>query len=479
MNIRKRDYSSEYSEFTLTGSLNSVRKFHGNNDLSGSLDLKESRYKSILGIFTDTHNLKNKQMRIFSLLIIGLILNNLCISQTIKEIDWSSDIDFLAEELPRKHYNFFTVKNKDDFFSSLNKIKLSSKDLKDFEVAIKLQQLIATFGDSHTSVSYSQFINKNKILPLHLYWFNDGLFILHTTQENIEILGHQILSINGVPLKTITDSLSTLITIDNKAILKSSIPKLIPLVQILEYFGFVKGQKIELGLKDLNHKIKTHIISPAEMNRQNRKMYKSDSLALCFINERAYFVDYYQATEKIYYLQYNKCWSKELELQYGNAKNAEKIPSFKEFEEKVLQTLNNKPIDKVVLDIRFNAGGNSTQGSEFIEKLAVYLAKNPEVKVYVILGRNTFSSAILNAMDFKRLTNATFVGEETAGKPNHFGEVRSFQLPKSGVVVNYSTKNFKRTEEDINTISPDITQESSFRDFSKGIDPAFEWIRKQ
>ena len=86
----------------------------------------------------------------------------------------------------------------------MDKIKLISTKLSDFEVAIKLQQLIAGFGDSHTSINFGQLIDKNNILPLHLYWFSDGLYILHTTQENYEILGHQILSVNGFTLETIT-----------------------------------------------------------------------------------------------------------------------------------------------------------------------------------------------------------------------------------------------------------------------------------
>lgn len=328
-------------------------------------------------------------------------------------------------------------------------------------------------------VNYGQLIDKNKILPLHLYWFSDGLYILHTTEENNEILGHQILSVNGVPLKTITDSLSTLTTKDNQAIIRNTIPKLFPLVQVLECFDFIKGEEIELELMDLNGTKKTHVLKPAEMTRQNRKMYKPDSLALCYRNERAFFIDYYQTTDNIYYLQYNRCWSKELELQYGNPQNAEKMPSFKDFEEKVFQTVDKNSIDKIVFDIRFNGGGNSSQGTEFIEKFAKLLEKNTNTKIYVILGRNTFSSAILNAMDFKRLTNAIFIGEETSGKPNHFGEVKSFQLPSSGIRVNYVTKYFKRTDEKVSTISPDIKLEPGFSDFVSGIDPAYEWVKKQ
>jgi hypothetical protein len=418
-------------------------------------------------------------MKNISLLLIGLLLAHLGNAQPLKKIDWTSDLDFLSKELPQKHHDLFRIQSKNDYLAGLDKIKSRVNELTDFEIAIKLQQLIASIGDSHTKINYGQLIDKNRILPLQLYWFNDGLFILHTTHENTELLGQQILAVNGTPLKTITDSLRTLITTDNEAIVKSAVPKLFPLVQVLEHFGFTSGQEIELALKDLTGKSRTHIIRPAEMNRKNREMYKPDSLALCFRNERAFFVDYYQAMDKIYYLQYNKCWSKELELQYGNDTSAEKLPSFKAFENKVFQTLKTMSADKIVFDLRFNEGGNSAQGTALIEKIAKYLENNPNKKIFVVLGRETFSSAILNAMDFKRLTNAVFVGEETGGKPNHFGEVRNFKLPSSGIRVDYSTKYFKRSDEKANTLSPDIKLELSFSDFGRGIDPVYEWIRKQ
>lgn len=63
--------------------------------------------------------------------------------------------------------------------------------------------------------------------------------------------------------------------------------------------------------------------------------------------------------------------------------------------------------------------------------------------------------------------------------PTISGEVRSFQLPSSKVLVNYSTKYFKRSEKEIETIEPDMSIEMSFADFKKGVDPVFEWIKAQ
>jgi Peptidase family S41 len=59
---------------------------------------------------------------------------------------------------------------------------------------------------------------------------------------------------------------------------------------------------------------------------------------------------------------------------------------------------------------------------------------------YVLIGRRTFSSAMMNALQLREQTNATLVGEPTGGTPNSYGEVLSFRLPFSNLVIGYSTK---------------------------------------
>ena len=417
--------------------------------------------------------------RIIISLLIGLIAFQTIYSQDEQHIDWKIDLDFLAKELPEKHYNLFTVKSKQEFLSGINAIKLNSEKMTDFQVTLRTQQLIAKMGDSHTALYFNQLLDKSQILPIHLFLTSDGFHILHTTPENKEILGSKLLSINKIPIQTIVDSLSTILTIDNQAVVKSRIPQLIPCIQLLEYFGFTDKKEVELGLETSTGQMQNYTLKPSEMSRNNRVSYKPDAFAFCIKNEKAFFTDLYYPEEKIYYMLYNKCWSKEIELESGNKEKAELMPSFNDFEVKALNVLEQNSVNKIIFDLRFNTGGSSAQGTAFIEKLAKFLEKNPHVKTYVIIGRETFSSAILNAMDFKRLTKAIFVGEETSGKPNHFGELRNLQLPTSKLTVGYSTKYFKKTDENINTLKPDISIEMSFSDFTKGIDPVYEWIKKQ
>jgi hypothetical protein len=126
--------------------------------------------------------------------------------------------------------------------------------------------------------------------------------------------------------------------------------------------------------------------------------------------------------------------------------------------------------------MRFNSGGNSAQGTGFIKKLCKSMMKK-EAEIYVMIGRKTFSSAIINTVNFINLAEVVTVGEESGGRPNHFGEIKRFVLPESKLVVNHSTKYFALVEEDAPSILPQLMAPISFGDYMHGIDPALEAVR--
>src|SRR6185436_7688316 len=141
-----------------------------------------------------------------------------------------------------------------------------------------------------------------------------------------------------------------------------------------------------------------------------------------------------------------------------------------------ISAIDSLPVNKMIVDMRLNPGGSSPQGSDLVTELLLKKKINKKGKLFVVIGRTTFSSAIVNAVEFKSKTNAILVGEETGGNPNHFGEIKSFSLPSSGIKVYYSTKHFRLTGEDSRTMKPDVIIEESFGDFKSGIDPVYSWI---
>jgi C-terminal processing protease CtpA/Prc len=99
--------------------------------------------------------------------------------------------------------------------------------------------------------------------------------------------------------------------------------------------------------------------------------------------------------------------------------------------------------------------------------------------LYVIIGRHTFSSAILNAIDLKQKAGAVLIGEPTSGKPNHYGEVRSITLPYSGKKLNYSTKYFSTYQQDTDSLYPDVRVLWSYQNLIHWQDGAMELIRER
>ncbi len=411
------------------------------------------------------------------ILLIFLFACLTAFSQSDKNIDWNSDIEYIKVELPKNHYNLYMVKSEQDFISGLDEIYKIQNQLSDFEVAVKLQQLIATLGDSHTTLSLDPFLDYNKILPIGLMWFSDGLWIQSTTKSNETILGAKLIEINGRAISEIIDSLSTISAIDNQASIKKSAPKIIPAVQFLEYFGFAIQPEIKLTLEQ-NGETVYYTIHPEKMNKNNMVRVLPNPIPLCYQNTRTPFWYKVLTKDNVFYIQYNKCWSREYPPS-GFKGDSQKLPSFSKFHKAIVDSIKKNDFNKVVFDIRFNGGGNSYQGTKLVEELSTIDKIKSKGKLYVITGRDLYSSAIINIMDFTNMTNAILVGEETSGKPNHLGEIRSFKLPSSALSLQYSTKYFKRTDKDLKTITPDKIIESSFTDFKNGKDPVFEWILKQ
>jgi hypothetical protein len=246
-------------------------------------------------------------------------------------------------------------------------------------------------------------------------------------------------------------------------------------VQLLEYFGFASEAEVEIGLEDASGILSKELIrlpSP----ESDRISIGPDPLPLGWQNTNTFFWDQYFPKSKLYYIQYNKCWSREAEVDFGSGASALFMPCFKDFEKEVFKTVKKKEIEKLVIDLRFNDGGNPLQGSEFVSKLQkTKIGKQAEV--YLIVGRKTSSAALINAFDVIEDLTPVVVGEDTGGRPNHFGDKKRFVLTTSSLIVSYSTSYFTLLEEnDPPALVPDIQTKQSFEGFMNGKDAAMEAI---
>jgi hypothetical protein len=114
-------------------------------------------------------------------------------------------------------------------------------------------------------------------------------------------------------------------------------------------------------------------------------------------------------------------------------------PSNQAFWRGVFALADSVPVDRLVLDIRENIGGNSFYNRQVVRGIVARPALDRPDRLFVITGGRTFSAAMNLARDLEHWTNATFVGEPTGNAGYFFGDHVQVPLPASGLTLNVST----------------------------------------
>ncbi len=381
---------------------------------------------------------------------------------------WLEDINFLSSELPQKHKNLFFKKSKEDFFTEIDSLKMNIDSFNDYEIELQIAKIVASIKDAHTSVP----LKVNRLLPLELYWFSDGIYVILAPVQYKEILYCKIKKINKFCIEEIVDALSSIISYENEIHLKSQLPKFLPAIELLYDLGFVNDiDSLELTFEDKNKKIRTLNVNsfPLKEWREMHSLIKSDlvhmkSLPLYRKNSHKNYWFQYIPDANIVYFKYNTC------------RDMLPIDVFT-FCKNLVKFIEKHKVKKLIIDLRNNSGGNSSLLDPFIEDIKNLEKINEIGKLFVIIGRETFSSALLNAFFLKESTAAIFLGEPTGGKPNCYGELQRFTLKNSGLTVCYSTEYYKIIEDDnLPSFFPDVNITLTIQNYVDNQDPCFEYF---
>jgi hypothetical protein len=126
-----------------------------------------------------------------------------------------------------------------------------------------------------------------------------------------------------------------------------------------------------------------------------------------------------------------------LYLQYNAVADME-LESFAQFTKRVFESAEAGRSDRLVLDLRFNSGGNNYLNRPLL--LAVIRSKfNQPGKLFCLIGRRTFSAAQNLVNDLQKYTSVVFIGEPTATNVNFYGDAARVDLPSLGVAVRAAT----------------------------------------
>ena len=305
------------------------------------------------------------------------------------------DINFFVEQAEKLHINYYFLHSKEelnkyiDNYLSINEVN-NKYDLIYMLKSINKYMLVKY--DSHTNVIDNESIH----LPLELKLIEDELYIDKCYDDSYKKAN--IISINNIPLKKITDELNNIICYGTNEWFKRCIE-----LNLVNSSVLLSLPSVDSNSKSINFETNKGILK-IDLDKEYNCSFDNDSNYEILNNSLIY--------------KYIECTS-------------ENVPDINYIDE----IIKNNNIEKFILDIRNNSGGNENLLLPLIEYL-----KNSNLDIYTVVNKGVFSSARINCIDMKNIGSKIISEDLNIGTPlNCFGSNnRSLPTPNFNLLLTFS-----------------------------------------
>lgn len=394
---------------------------------------------------------------------------------------WREDLAQLARELVERHGDAFHTTTPEVWRKGVEALEERIPALARHEIVVEMMRLVAAIGDGHTSVPvlFDPAAGFHA-LPLRLGSFEEGLFVEAGEPALREAIGARVLAIGGVPTDEANGRVAPLVARDNDIWLRTMAPLYLAVTEILHAVGLSDDPlAATLDLERDGRRWSLTVPARPEPFRIEHGPHtgtprgwvdagggSAAAPALRWSNPgRAYWSEYVAEHRTLY-------------VQYDQVNDAPHGPGVHAFFEEALATADREPVERLILDIRENSGGEGFLNTGVVKRIL----RRPELdrpgRLFVVIGRRTFSAAQALAHELERWTEAIFIGEPTGSSPRFYGDHSFFRLAHSGVLISaaptwwqpggpYDRRAY---------LPPRLAFEPRFEDYVAGRDPAVEAV---
>lgn len=386
-------------------------------------------------------------------ILLGLACSNLCFAQQLTTADYLEDLQYLRDTLPQRHINLFAKVSRADFNQKIDAMASLLMNMDREAFITELFKLPVAIGDEHTHIEATF----TRMFPIRFEKFSEGVFVTATDSANTDLELCRLTGIDGHPITEVASRFKAIIQSGNPSFFETRFLKCINnpvLLKGLQLTGSINEATFEFTTTK-GKIIKRLLRSVSGGDVAVLPLAEFPGRPLSRKEKNNYWYVYQPETGTLYF-------------SYTNCQDQEGLP-FAAFNEELFAAMERNKPRRLVVDLRYNSGGNSGVLKPFIERIKTS-GLNTKGKLFVLIGKETFSSALMNAVELKRNTNAILVGEPTSGTVNHYGEVRGFRLPHSKIVIAYSTRYWETWKGYEGPLRPDIPIVYSVKNYARGID---------
>lgn len=349
-----------------------------------------------------------------------------------RDIGWRRDLDILVSEAQRLHVGLDRPAFSEQFLAMAAALHERIPSLSDEQIVVEMQRLLARLGDGHSQI-YPQMQGKANftMLPIDLYRFSDGLFIIDGVGAAQQWLGGHVTRIGSTPVAEIWPPLADFVSADNQMNVEwSTGPTLLTVPAYLHALGVSDHETAAVfTIEDRQGGVhQAHLtggplrertlLTPSRLSSSLPPLYLRNTDANIWLQR----LDEVNAL----YVQFNRVRD-----------NAEQ--SIEAFAKQLLTTIRITQSQTVIVDVRHNGGGNNRLNLPLLRTLIHFVTDDAQHRLFVLIGRHTFSACQNFVNELDGLTDAIFVGEPTGSRPNMVGESTGTVLPYSGIRATISS----------------------------------------
>jgi hypothetical protein len=383
---------------------------------------------------------------------------------------WSYDVDFLYAELKRVNPDYRDKPFPVELTRRYQELKSRIPQLSDEEIFIGMDRMLAVLHQGHVALFN---IPKDRYLPVHLYAFPEGIFIIDASEEYRSLIGSRVVAFGSTPAEEALRQLAEARSVDGNMVYLWVGPASLGSAYHLKGIRVIKSlDAVPLTLQRPDGSSQTVTLSTLASPLAPRM----DKLVAPPNVEPPLFLR--KIERKIQQLHWTIALPERdaLYVQVNNLLD-EKDETLAQFGEHLWAEIEKVKPKNIILDLRHNNGGTTQKYPELLRTLIAF-TRTEGHQLYVLIGRRSYSATGNFVTDLERLTAPIFVGEASSECCNLYGDPTSVRLPYSGIqgeLTAYkwqlSTPGDRRRE-----MSPQVPVQLTAEAYFKGQDPALDAV---
>ncbi|MDG1418344.1 MAG: hypothetical protein P8J78_09350 [Maricaulis sp.] len=329
------------------------------------------------------------------------------------------------------------------FDAQLDLVRADMATMSDAEFQLGLARVMALTDNGHSNASATRMVQPFERMPFRTAVLDGQLHVLRVREGFEDLLGAQVTHINGVPamqaMYRFRDAFG-----GNDPFFESFAPLLIETPVYLEAVDLSAGElTYSFILADGNSQDRT--LAPVAVEEAARRRFSGD-LPMHWKMESDHWIAFQPSGDPLYLRHPDSDYWLEY-LDDGDIAYLNIRANFSDAGEESLSDwvarmeveLRAAQPGVIIVDQRFNGGGDLTQTEPLMHALADIVGEDG--RVYLLANGNTFSAGIVNLAMAKETApeRVVLVGEEIGDRLQFWAEGWWYSLKNSGYRARYST----------------------------------------